>query len=638
MQCSFLATASLLTATIGEQLNCRCKASILRNICPHAEWLNDPNFLHCLEAAGGISHTTYFRSLQPRNNGLSHLRQYNWIRQYGQAKFEKSGVLEVIPRTSFVLSRNPQIVNLYLQNDEPLCREYSRGRPPRPTLEEIRESIANLPRLRPLGNWLEDAAPVISGSHGIRRLVFGNWKQSYHNYGLYLRSRNVPLISEANFRKTLRDWNIRPADYSRYVCPICTLDQGNPIREQHEALKARLSALYRAEKDMRERGDVFIIADFARIHECRPEMVERVDFRDGKLARYNDSTTLSDLCFAVWMDRESKPRYLDFFGQVNQGAAYLRYSLERLCVFLSRTHERVRRITVYTDGGFQNYRMAFFWGIFLEHFPNSTLNIRYFAPYHGHAAADSHFGAGKMSIRKNNVHIGLVSPDDAKSEFAKLPNTVIRNVPSDLPPSAIKFKQWSPGIKSWHYLNYTKIQGEVLIKTRGHVNYPSLQSEFLMKASKDPLNELQGYNEMDIDSSQVDSVPQAAESSETVPSSIEHSVPVSNDSDYDASSTYYDLEGTVYHTLMGNFSGMSRDQVRSIVKNKNNELRRHAETIAAMDNGMAVQTYLMSILSDQREIMKIYTLWSQQNEYDSIARMIEAELLLAKSATVQFHK
>lgn len=339
-----------------------------------------------------------------------------------------------------------------------------------------------------LHRWTTNNAPVISGSKGKRRLRFSTLRRAYTSYFNDEEVHELRPLSYPTFTALLYQWAIPPSPYDPYACPHCyNLHNKDPGRlsdaeKIHSKSLDQVWTEYKSHIGQLSSGSadfILILIDYSRVHE-----VESVQLTQG-----GKRGTLSILNWTLVFPGNNEEHY-DFFSNSSQGEAFLFNSMEFMVPILKDKLVNVKKIMVWSDGGFKNYGTVSNWKWLYDQL-QVPIYYRFFVAYHGHNRCDAHFGRGKIALRKQYPDGAPITHDRAMLAFEALPNTFTRllmRVP-DAGPGRWTYKYSSAGVKSWAGIRFDNhgIANQVIGK--GYPNDfeqivgPSFEDDFLSTPS-----------------------------------------------------------------------------------------------------------------------------------------------------------
>lgn len=297
--------------------------------------------------------------------------------------------------------------------------------------------------------YMQEAAPVKSGSASKRRFKSTTVQEEFHRYSASIAADGKEPLSLSRFYELCLQFHLKPAKADDFACPYChdyeEATQTNtppPIElQQHKKLVEHCWAIYRGYRDRLPQSGKRTLAmatmDYARIHPVR-QLYEETE------------KTLSIFNFNVFYNTTSQYPY-DLLSFAPQGAHFLEATFVEFSSSLKRTLDGIETLVIFSDGGLQNYGTI---SMIYELCKTLKMNIilYFFAPYHGHNRSDAHFGHIKRLIRKTYPLGGLVPskysrdtrpPEQKIVDLAsQLPNTsaIIKDI--DVSKTHRKFKKW----------------------------------------------------------------------------------------------------------------------------------------------------------------------------------------------------
>jgi hypothetical protein len=333
LQSSYLVGMKTMAICVGNRLNLSEKAYLASRMCPKMEWLKRSDFKDATIAALGCSHTTFQRAMNEKHNKLENIPLNTTIRTIAGRNFLNTDIRDHLDFDKNTCSRKVAILENDIEMVEKDDEERDVGRPRRPTLEELRNIWNGDSAALFLVDWLVDQAPVTSGTRGARRLKFGTWKGAFEHFNEFQKERRIPHMGKQRFKQLLRGACIAPTDYSYFVCPYCLLSDGDQEAQEHRNAVGSSIERYRHLKTGLQPGDLFVVVDFARVHECSNDRVELLIIEKGRLVRKDIRTALSLLGFAVCFENPCSTEFINCCGQLPQTGAFIK--LESLTWLIS---------------------------------------------------------------------------------------------------------------------------------------------------------------------------------------------------------------------------------------------------------------------------------------------------------------
>jgi len=412
----YLVSVKIGSTVLGNTLKQSDLARLWIEMCPNKDWLTRGEMKTAISKACGISVTTIRRVLAQQSNLTS-----KWSYTTTEKSVPKDFFEENIANKIFHLkpdSRGGNVTTLAQNQDNAMISVELRGvgRPSRPDLADLDGEWSE--RLRKnLLPWLVDYAPVTSGTRGARRFRNPTWRLGYNSYRRWAIENNKDVIGYGKFRDFLGDACIGPSDYSYFVCPYCLLKDGDPIKGIHKEQCEYQFNAYSRQKEQVEIGTLFLVVDWARIHECRGKTVEILQVVKGKLVWKKLLITFSDLGFALYVKTETgqlKTHFVNCFALLPQRANFFKAGVAKVAEYVHKKGWKVERIFSWADNGLRNYNCLFTYLDFFDHFPDlKSILVCHFPPHHGHGLVDANFGVLKRYLRIQFCGIGPVDPSEA---------------------------------------------------------------------------------------------------------------------------------------------------------------------------------------------------------------------------------
>ena len=88
---------------------------------------------------------------------------------------------------------------------------------------------------------------------------------------------------------------------------------------------------------------------------------------------------------------------------------------------------RYTKVYIWADNGLKSKEILFHFSCMAKE-ETFSLEIHYFAPYHGHSEVDAHFGQAKRALRNSHAGRTLSQARDVGFVFGALPNTIVADV------------------------------------------------------------------------------------------------------------------------------------------------------------------------------------------------------------------
>ena len=244
-----------------------------------------------------------------------------------------------------------------------------------------------------------------SGTLSDRRLVWGSTGEAYCHY------RTAAMQARHNVRcfnwfvKWMKIARIKPSKFDRYLCKICfhglvleaerSEEKVLTVQEQRDleqfTTHRNLISLQREAYDkMMERinnNRAIVVFDYTTIHEATSFKLK-----------------ILNLCLIVRYHGQLVRYYFDYMAQAKADYKFTVRSWLHFLWYIRIHFPSIRNLETWADGGLKTKEIV---GYLLSFGPQHqiTININYFAPYHGHNVCDAHFGWSK-SLSESCMVVG----------------------------------------------------------------------------------------------------------------------------------------------------------------------------------------------------------------------------------------
>ena len=483
----YLVTVKIGTTVIGNSLNQSEQAILWSEICPNKSWLKNGKFRTALSAASGISDATLRRA-----NDQNQSKMHNW----SYSSTERSSAKELFdPKLAQLLfhlndDKNGSMVAtlpVTAENNRSASGKLTRGRPRRPDISDMDKEWSD--RLRQnLLPWVIESAPVTSGTMGARRFRYPTWRLGFNAYRNWATQNNKDGIGYNKFREVLGDSCIGPSDYSYFVCPYCLLKDGDPVKDLHNAQCEYLFNAYARQKKFVTKGTLFLVVDWARIHECQGKNVEILLVEKGKLVWKKLLITFSDLGFAICVRSDGgdlETHFVNCFALLPQKGNFFKAGISKVAEFVKGLGLRIERIQSWADNGLRNYNCLYSYRDFFTFFDDlKEIQVCHFPPHHGHGLVDANFGCLKRFLRTQFYGKGPIEPMEAFGSLQNRPNTHPCLIPTDTKPFPIQVKPTTPGITYFHTFQLEKQGAQVVCRAKGKPDDETRWFDLTLRQSK----------------------------------------------------------------------------------------------------------------------------------------------------------
>jgi hypothetical protein len=162
---------------------------------------------------------------------------------------------------------------------------------------------------------------------------------------------------------------------------------------------------------------------------------------------------LHDLNFTVYSKAENGELYhefFDFFSNEKQDWTFTKEGVTRLSEYID-LKSYFGGVRIWGDNGFHNHKV-----LYVMHELSIRLKVIvtvcYFAPHHGWSICDTHFGHGKVKLRRDFSLDLIRTVSDIVEVFKKLQNTTVEII-EEIPKPTTLYKKFKPesGKMSNHY-------------------------------------------------------------------------------------------------------------------------------------------------------------------------------------------
>lgn len=263
-----------------------------------------------------------------------------------------------------------------------------------------------------LHKWLKMNAPVVSGRLNERRIYWTTYANTFIHYRAEALRTNYPVRSILWLKKMMDLFRIKLGKFDRYRCLQC-FGHNDPIRteefEKHLSLVEKQTYSYKKQKENLNTDELIIVYDFSTIHETALFKIRDLNI-----------TVISKNC----EKNELEYYYFDYFSENAKDYKYTFMAFYNL--FSTEDFIRSKKkIHLWSDGGLKTKENIYYPSILEDDF-NLTMDVNFFAPYHGHSICDGHFGNGKKKIR-NQIATGVISRrEEIYDTFKSLKNTKVQ--------------------------------------------------------------------------------------------------------------------------------------------------------------------------------------------------------------------
>lgn len=466
----YLITVKIGSTVLRNALNLTSLATLWCEICPNKEWLSDGIIKSAISAASDISVATLKRHI---NNNPVFTSNWSYLSTKNASTVDIFD--ENLARAIFHLKPGSHGSTVATIHDTSSIHvqgsgKHAVGRPRRPDLADLDEEWSDLLRENLLP-WVAEFAPVTSGTRGARRFRYPTWKLGFSAYRQWANEKNKSGISYSKFREFLGQACIGPSDYSYFVCPYCLLKDDDPIKVIHKGQCEYQFNAYQTQKSQIGKGTLFLVVDWARIHECRGKNVELLQVVKGKLIWKKLMMTFSDLGFALCVKPDDGPldtHFINCFSLLPQKANFFKAGVALVADYVRKKGWNIERIWSWSDNGLRNYNCLFTYRDFFQHFPDlKVIQVCHFPPHHGHGLVDANFGGVKRYLREQFYAKGPIEPMDAFRSLQNRLNTNAYLIPAETKPFPIQVKNTTPGITSFNTFKMEIENGNVTCKAKG---------------------------------------------------------------------------------------------------------------------------------------------------------------------------
>jgi len=137
-------------------------------------------------------------------------------------------------------------------------------------------------------NWMEDHAPIKSGTENFRILLWGTYTKAYSRYQQDATQIGILVLSQATFFNTLHRLEIKKRKFDKYLCPVCfdsTMRRRTNLI-QHQDLVHHQSSLFSSLKQSLPSGTQLAVHDYTMFHETAEFKLHDLDvalfWREGE--------------------------------------------------------------------------------------------------------------------------------------------------------------------------------------------------------------------------------------------------------------------------------------------------------------------------------------------------------------------
>ena len=227
------------------------------------------------------------------------------------------------------------------------------------------------------------------------------------------------------FKRYAKKFKVKLGKFDRYLCHICHkglkclskrksgqfLCQ-NELKilakyEQHKDLVEKQRAAYKRQIKNLKSNSAVVVFDYTTIHEATSFKVKVLD------------------CAVIYKHNGKICRYFDYMAEARADFRFTIQSWVHLVRRLKFLIPNLTHIDTWSDGGLKTKEIIAY--LLKIGFDNSiSVNINYFAPYHGHNICDSHFGECKRRIRLTTGSGIVANPIQVSDAFNQSSNTEIK--------------------------------------------------------------------------------------------------------------------------------------------------------------------------------------------------------------------
>ena len=326
------------------------------------------------------------------------------------------------------------------------------------------------PLMAHLSDWCYESAPIKSGSLDHSSLNFSTYSKAFDAYRDSMKSNHRRSYSFSGFCGVLSSWSIKPTKYDKYACPLCYLlyNSGKSALEieedPHQCEKDVMWGIYREQIAKLKEGTedfVVLIMDYARVHElgAKPSTMSPA------------GASILNFTFVLARNREVR---LDFMAHGKQGYHFMKASMAKLATIIPQ-EAKGKKIFLWSDCGLKSYGT-----VKNVHSLSAELSVPidycYFPTNHGHSRCDSHFGRGKLELRKKFPVGGLNSTIQVLKTFNDIEDSFSYQIEWD---ATLIPGTWRPqwGIKSVQRISFNGDHLEVMRLDSSNPSKPDFISE-----------------------------------------------------------------------------------------------------------------------------------------------------------------
>jgi hypothetical protein len=301
------------------------------------------------------------------------------------------------------------------EHDEEKAKKKRKREPSAPPPTEKRQNF---------DAWARIQAPVCSGSTNQRYLKFSTFVDAHRAFEEHCQVSNLESVVLSTFISYCRADRIKRQGWDRYLCPTCcdakSADaRGENMTAEQKAHLKLIPTQWEAWKEdveslKEDTTKIVVVHDFSTVHESAGFKVR-----------------ILSICLFYYDDGEVIRDFHDFVSSHKGNWEFVRVAWKKLKLEFQRWN-RFKSLVIWSDNGLKNKEnLHYFHRWHSTTTKHLEVELKYWAPQHGHSECDRHFGQLKLKLRRSFA--GTYIPKDKKAvdvvvkEASEMANTVASN-------------------------------------------------------------------------------------------------------------------------------------------------------------------------------------------------------------------